>query len=578
MNLTTEETKKLKVITDCLSEASDARTEYESEIDGWKKAYDNYMSKPPTDVPRHRNNLFSPKSFEVVETWFPLIFSDPPKFTPKRVRRGTFDQAKVVRELVQYYMNTGEVKLKFEDFLRSAGIYGTGVLKYYWAFSEAETVERNTIPDPDDPYGKLIIPNDVRTAINDQPAINVIDLMNFYVAPNATSMFDADWVIEKRIVKKAWIESMIDLEVFSLPKGMTIRDIGEETFQGTESDSFLTDKVGSSNSDNTKGVLIYEYWTNTGEWCVTLKNQFFLHNGKNPFDHKKIPYLALRINRPPNEFYGRGLLLPILSSQEEINKVKSQRRDNVELAMQTIFKVKEGSPADMLDLVFKAGDRIPVIDQDDITQLNMNDVTQVAVQEIGIVEEEIKNALGIHEYVSGAVVPGMNKTAGGAAQMMNAAMGRIMRDVKLLEIEVLSPLAEGFHALAKQFMTDPMPIMIMDEGDFQQALEILPETIQCDIDFEVLSGSTSPTNKELRIQQATTLLNLGSMPTVTQALAMSGQKFNVAFLFNIILDQMGIKSKDRAITDMSPEEKQFFMMQMMQTMGGMPAGAPQGGQ
>ena len=575
MKLTRDEKKKLKLISDRLQDAENSRSEYESATDGWERAYDNYMSKPPTDVPRHRNNLFSPKSFAVVETWFPLVFSDPPKFTPKRVRRGDFEQAKIVRNLVQYYMNTGEVRLRFEDFLRSAAIYGTGILKHYWSFAEVEAVERDTIEDPDNPYAKLIIPVDVRTAVKDQPMFDVIDIMNFYVAPNATSMFDAEWVIEKRIVKKAWIKEMIDAGLFSLPKGMTMADLGDEVHHDTDSVGWVNDKVGSSNTDNTKGIQIYEYWTNTGEWCVTVKNRFFLYNGKNPFDHAKIPYLTLRINRPPNEFYGQGLLLPILSSQEEINKIKSQRRDNIELAVQTIFKVKQGSPADMLDLVFKAGAKIPVNDSDDITQLNMNDVTQVAVQEIGIVQEEIKNALGIHEYIQGAVQDGMNKTASGTAQMMNAAMGRIMRDVKLLEIEVLAPLAEAFHSLAKQFMTDPMPILLMEEGDFQQAQEIYPEQIQCDIDFEVLSGSTSPTNKELRIQQATTLLNIGTMPTVSQALAMNGQKVDAAFLFNIILDQMDVKSKDKAIVPMNEMDQQLWAMQMM---GGMPAGTPQGGQ
>ena len=461
---------------------------------------------------------------------------------------------------MEYYIRMGNHKSAFKDFIRQAGIFGTSWIKTFWRYEEKKRVKRLIVDDVDG--SKILKGVEVDEVVADYPSFEVLSVFDVYPDPNARDYWTMDWVIEKKLVDKQTLKDMLEIDGFKLPRGVKIDEL--KGYVITDAEKPNTDRAGAHYETYTEDYyLITEFWGRDGELIITLNNSYIIYDGGNFFDHQQIPYIPYRVNRPPLEFYGLGLILPIMSLQEELNALRSQRRDNIDLAMNTMFTVKETSPLAGTDIIFKPGATLEVQDQDDIRQLQFHDVTQVAVQETGLVEIDIKRAIGISEYIEGQVVPGMNKTASGVMAMQNMALSRIQEHIDTLETEVIGVLAEQFASLMKQNFNSDEIITVVDETNTaQEDIQVTPEDILVDVDYEAEQGSTSPANKELRIQNALTTFQIVTMPQITQALNMEGKDINYEFFINNILDAIGIKNKERAIKPMSEAKKVMLATQM----------------
>jgi len=551
--------KKLNQINTYYQMSKNARSDFETGNRNWNRLYRYYMTNPLSNVV-YKNNIFVPKSFEVVETWLPIVFGTPPKLRIKRVKNGDYPAAQRQKALMEYYIRMGNHKSVMKDFIRQAGIFGTSWLKTFWRYETKKRVKRIITQDVD---GSRILKGvEVDDIVADYPSMEVLSVYDVYPDPNARDYWSMDWVIERKLVTRQTLEEMLEIDGFKLPRGVKLDNI--KGYASALEDKPNTDKAGANYETYYEDrYLITEFWGADGELIIALNNAHIIYDGGNFFDHQQIPYIPFRVNRPPLEFYGLGLLIPIMSLQEELNALRSQRRDNIDLAMNTMFTVKETSPLAGTDIVFKPGAVLEVQDQDDIRQLQFHDVTQVAVQEAGMVEIDIKRAIGISEYIEGQVVPGMNKTATGVMAMQNMALSRIQEHIDTLETEVISVLAEHFAALMKQNFNTEEVITVVDETNTaQEDIQVTPEDIMVDVDYEAESGSTSPVNKEMRIQNAITTFQIVTMPQITQALNMEGKDINYEFFINNILDAIGIKNKDRAIKPLSQAKGQLLAAQM----------------
>jgi len=550
--------KKISKIKDYYNMAKNARAFFESGDRNWNKLYNYYMAEP-TKSRIYKNNMFVPKSFEVVETWLPIVFGTPPKLKIRKVE-GEYENAVRQKALMEYYLKMGNHKAAMKDYIRQAGIFGTSWLKTFWRYEKKKKISRIITRDID---GSRILKGvEQDEIVADYPSFEVLSVFDVYPDPNARDYWSMDWVIEKKLIDKKTLEDMLKIDGFKLPRGVKIDEI--KGYLIGDADKPNTDKAGVHYEPLTEDLyLIMEFWGKDGELVIILNDSYIIYDGGNFFDHQQIPYIPYRVNRPPLEFYGLGLILPIMSLQEELNVLRSQRRDNIDLAMNTMFTVKETSPLAGTDIVFKPGATLEVQDQDDIKQLQFHDVTQVAVQEASMIETDIKRAIGISEYIEGQVIPGMNKTASGVMAMQNMALSRIQEHIDTLETEVIGVLAEQFAALMKQHFNTEENIIVVDETNTaQEDIVVTPDDILTNVDYEAESGSTSPVNKEVRIQNAITTFQIVTMPQITQALNMEGKDINYEFFINNILDAIGIKNKDKAIKALSDAKKQMLAAQM----------------
>ena len=575
--------EKVSKIQALFRSAQAARADFESgdEVNrSWETIYNYYKAIPPSYTP-YKNNIFVPKSFEVVETWLPIVFGTPPKLKIRRVfdtDEEAFDRAIRQKELIEYYMKMGQHKIAMKDFIRQAGIFGTSWLKTYWKYEEKKRVRRFIAMDAD---GTRILKGEEDTeVVADYPSFEVLSVYDVYPDPNARDYWTMDWVIEKKLITKEELKEMLKLDGFSLPRGVKAEEIGG--YYSTNATKPNTSVAGKNYETKYTGeyILLTEFWSKDGELIIIANENYVIYDGGNFFDHQQIPYIPYRVNRPPLEFYGLGLLIPIMPLQEEMNAMRSQRRDNIDYAMNTMFAVKETSPLAGTDIVFRPGAILEVQDPDDIKQLQFHDVTQIAVQEAGLIETDIKRAIGISEYIEGQVVAGMNKTASGVMAMQNMALSRIQEHIDTLETEVISVLAEQFASMLKQYYNTSEPVMVVDETNtMQENIYVTTEDILTEVDYEAEQGSTSPQNKEMRLQNALTSFQIVTMPQITQALNMEGKDINYEFFINNILDAIGIKNKDMAIKQISAAKGQLLASQMaaqFSEAGGLPPGETPG--
>ena len=395
-------------------------------------------------------------------------------------------------------------------------------------------------------------------AVVDSPSFKIIDLLNFWIDPTATSMDDAEWCVERRFISADSFKKMVDAKIIKMPKNIDWKSY--VTTNPTTATS--SDEVGSNY--NFKDVVeLYEYWDNDGTVSIVLGNEKLISTEKFIYDKHTMPYIAYRVAPVPNQFYGLGMAQPISSLQETINSMQSRRMDNIDLSVNTMFRVTPGSPPALLDWVAKPGERIEA-NPGEIEQLRVNDVTGSFVPEMGMAGDMIKRLSGVVEYVQGSTVPGMTKTATGVAAMQNAAFARIRQDALRLNVEFIQNLAEWYHSLAKQFMTEDFPIAVHGDG-LETYVSIKPADIECEIDFEVADASTSPLNSSMRVDALTTALNLVSMPNIVQSAAQQGLAPNITFFVKNILDAMRINGAHKAFRPLTDDELAQMNAQRAQT-------------
>ena len=346
------------------------------------------------------------------------------------------------------------------------------------------------------------------------PSTSHVSLWNFYPDPEASSMDDAEYVVERHKMSRTQLRSLKNRPYFMKDSVELAVDKGpdydmkywEQTMEDNETEAtterwevlefwgFVDVELLEEN-----GVSIPKDYKDLDE----LSCNIWVCNGEvlrfvlNPFKPATIPYYATPYEHNPYSFFGVGIAENMDDTQTLMNGFMRMAIDNAALSGNLIIEVDETNLVPGQDLsvypgkVFRRqggapgqgifGTKFPNVAQEN---LQLFDKARVLADE----------STGFPSFAHGQTgVSGVGRTASGISMLMSAANGSIRNVVKNVDDYLIRPLGKSFFAFNMQF-------------DFD-------EDIRGDLEVRA-SGTESLMANEVRSQRLMQFLQVAQNPTL----------------------------------------------------------------
>lgn len=524
--------------------------------DGYFRQYHSYTDFKRTHAqattPRDRDSvlrdgqrefgaqLYIPYTFTVIETILPRMLSNRPRMLWLPRDR---DSARNT-ENMRWLLDAQQERIGYELSLQTTGktglILGIGVQKVWWDYCE------RTVPIVAKGRFRGWRKAMVRKPIYDDPRVEDVDPYDFLWEPSADRIANAGWVFHR-----TWRSTEYVLERLQSGEWDLLPDARELT---------ATDLVGgargeydtvwrgrrqaqgySSSSVKREDSTLHEVWEyHTPTEVITIVDREMpVRSVQNPAWHGELPFHLYRPTENLHCMVGKGEPEPIESLQDEMNTMRSQRRDNATMKLQTSWFVEDGviDPYDMrwgagiMNVVNSGGMNL----RDVLVPMQTGDIPNSSYREEDALRADIERVSGISDQTAGATLA--SETATGAQLVQAAANVRIQNKTRRLELELIAGGSRHMMLLSQQRIvsnrdvripTVPEPGSSFDQawawrtvgpGELAGVWDIVPE-----------GGSTAPDNVPQDRSDAQALLALVGNPMV-----------NGRALLVVILEKMGMR-------------------------------------
>lgn len=262
-----------------------------------------------------------------------------------------------------------------------------------------------------------------------------------------------------------------------------------------------------------------------------------------PYD---LPLVDLRFIPVPREFFGIGIPEILEDDQETIDLLRSQRLDNLDLAINKLFKLRINSDTDPDSIFAAPGGIIPVTDMSDLEEFKISDVTQGAYTEADATKRSAEDSVGEWGYGRGET-PTHRETATGIVKLQEANLIRFDLALKLHEFTAVRSLGKKCVQMIHEYMPQEDYEKILGEEDagfYEYSMDDLLEMINI-----VPVGSAVTANKDTRSSQIQAMTQ--ALATKTPEVTMKNQP--TAYVVNqyevdmLMLDDLDILNKDEIL-------------------------------
>lgn len=458
--------------------------------------------------PNIPSKVFNPIVWAFIETIQTRLLAKPPTIAYKPREEMDEEQAELQSELFNYWFDRSGAFQTLADLIKQALIYGTGVIKVDWLTSpqrvvkgyQTDPITGEAIIDP--ATGQFVTEEQVVTDYDD-PRIQNINIYDFFVDPNATTIDDAKWVIHQYYTSLSELEAMNASlpEPLYDPKGLKkLRDL-EEGITDPESENYEQERrsaAGYTANTHSRGkgqVKIWEMWSRTPEGikvCIIANESVDLREGPSPYWHGYFPFIRYVDSPNTLDFYGTGEIEPVEKMVHALNTLINQRITNISQILNPVWIAS--SRVEDTELQFIPNSIIHANDiKNDVDILKQQDVTASSFQEQAVITETIQRALGVTDYVQGVQTPGQTKAE---VEIKTAqANTRFNHKVMIFEQMVLKRLGEIIHALYQQFITTEKIIRVAGQ-DGEKFVRLTPADLVGFYDVIPESGSTLEVDQE----------------------------------------------------------------------------------
>ena len=441
--------------------------------------------------------------------------------------------AKKMEKKIHDQLNESGASIHLRSMAFEMALLGTGVMKGPFAVDK-EYPEWNA----DGEYEPLI-----KTV----PETSHVSLWNFYPDPEAASMEDAEYTIERHKMSRTRLRNLKTRPYFmddginsAIQKGPNyIQKHWEQTMEDgqtkTETErwevlefwGFVDVSILEEN-----GVKVPKEYKDLDE----LNCNIWACNGEvlrfvlNPFKPTRIPYYATPFEHNPYSFFGIGIAENMDDTQTLMNGFMRMAIDNAALSGNLIIEVDETNLVPGQDLtvypgkVFRRqggapgqaifGTKFPNVAQENI---QLFDKARVLADE----------STGFPSFAHGQTgVSGVGRTASGISMLMGAANGSIRTVVKNVDDYLIRPLGKAFFSFNMQF-------------DFD-------ETIRGDLEVRA-SGTESLMANEVRSQRLMQFLQTAQNPVLAPFAKMDYIIREIAKSMDLDPDKVTNSMQDAAI-------------------------------
>ena len=387
-------------------------------------------------------------------------------------------------------------------------LLGTGILK--GPFTDAKTYHSyDTSEDEEGNVTKVQV-----SKTKSIPSIEAVSCWDFYPDPNATTINDCDYVIQRHSFNKQQLEDLMDKPMFNAEAIRECLEMGPN-YQTRGFESSLYDRENITSIYKNRFEIL-EYWgtidRKTADECgiyysgdteIVHINAWVCGNKvirmvENPFTPKRIPYLVCPYELNPYQFFGIGIPENMEDSQMVMNGHARMAIDNLALAGNLVFDVDETMLVPGQDMKVFPGKifrRQSGQTGQAVHGVKFPSTAQENLQMFDKFRQLADESTGIPSYSHGTTgVQSTTRTASGMSMLMGAAALSIKTVIKNIDDYLLKPLGESLYHWNMQFNEDAPNI----KGD----LEVKAQ------------GTSSLMQKEVRSQRLITFMQTASNPAL----------------------------------------------------------------
>ena len=370
--------------------------------------------------------------------------------------------AKKMEKKIHDQLNESGASKHLRSMAFEMALLGTGVMKGPFAVDKE-------YPNWDDN-------GDYDPLVKTVPSTNHVSVWNFYPDPVASSMDDAEYVIERHKMSRNQLRSLKGRPYFIDDAIESAIDAGPDYVRKHWEMKMEDDDTAPSDTERWQ---VLEFWgyvdteileENGIKIPADMKEldevsaNIWIVNGKvircvlNPFKPARIPYYAVPYEHNPYSFFGVGIAENMDDTQTLMNGFMRMAVDNAVLSGNLLIEIDETNLVPGQDMsvypgkVFRRqggapgqaifGTKFPNVAGEN---MQLFDKARVLADE----------STGFPSFAHGQTgVSGVGRTASGISMLMSAANGSIRTVVKNVDDYLLAPIGRAFFAFNMQFDFD----------------------------------------------------------------------------------------------------------------------------
>jgi hypothetical protein len=316
-----------------------------------------------------------------------------------------------VEEKCLYYQLTEKIKfeLNWEIFCKACDIDGTSVAYIGWSQAWKKIKVENPQAQADgvvtDQYQD--VPTDAHNTFLP------LDISDIWVDVNAVPgqplkrLFHYQRLTRRQMEQMGVFKHLDNLS----PLPPSITEYLRQTIRATDPNSIGMMRENQSNDWMGMDPMDIPHHVIT-EWDDTTKTFSMMADDvveilpptPYPFNHGKMPFVFMHYEFCPGRFYSKGVPAFIAKSNRQANRLRRQKDDNVELAMNKMFLIRTGSILnEQEEMKWRPGGLVHVKGnlEQSVLPLEMGMVSQNAYMDERIIKDDIEDVSGITPAFSG---------------------------------------------------------------------------------------------------------------------------------------------------------------------------------
>jgi len=414
------------------------------------------------------------------------------------------EAAKNMEKLIHDQLEESHAISVMRHVLFEMCLLGTGILK--GPFNYEQSVHQWSLGDD----GERIYSPKLKLV----PRVEAVSCWDLYPDPDAVTMDDADYIIQRHVFNRTQIRDLINRPFF---RKSAINDLleGGPNYENRSYETALFDRENQEEYNKNRFEVL-EYWGTMDKYLVEeagmempegldseldevqvnawISNGHILRLVLNPFTPARNPFMVCPYEINPYQFFGVGIPENMDDAQTIMNGHARMAIDNLALAGNLVFDVDETMLVPGQDMTVFPGKifrRQSGQTGQSIHGLRFPNTAPENMQMFDKFRQLADESTGIPSYSHGQTgIQSTTRTASGMSMLMSASALNIKTVIKNVDDYLLRPLGETLFHWNMQFNKD------------------IPE-IQGDLDVKA-QGTTSLMTKEVRSQRLMTFMQVAS--------------------------------------------------------------------
>lgn len=485
----------------------------------WWNLYSLYVCGQRGAVTPTRSKIFVPIAFQLIEIATPKLISflsnNDKLFGVEPSDPKDQAIADNVQKLLADQLDKNQFGDTYENFVKQLLLYGTSYfyvdwkVKWEWVWERrakvTETVDAFGINHSKTEY----INEKVYKITERRPNVTWLDILDVFPQQDHYKVEDQyPGICTRRFMDRKEFERLCDgPQPYFGNKEATLASGTSNKFQ--ESRQFRKSTRGENATSGSTDIELLEWQMKydldgdgIDEEChiVIANRQVVVRAVANPWYHQKRSLIKVNFCKVMGEWYGMGLIEPVISLINQLVTVRRQRLDNITLILNRMWKVKASADIDPTKLVASPNGIVLVDEMTDIEPLEVNDVTGSSFQDADRILADIFSAT-VPMSLTGSIDDMKASTGVGAVRANIAqALEKFATAAKAIENDGVKPVLELMYQLDLQYLNTDEIIRAFYGKLFPNPAVVSPEMIRANVTFK-MTVLSEMVNTEVKIAQ-----------------------------------------------------------------------------